>query len=178
MAYLVMTMPKDLAGRVVDVLVGRPLVWVGRRVERRAKRRVRRAVPALPEPPAWLAPFLPFVGITLLVIVELVQQVDLPVDDGSRRSRERAEPEAERCPDPTETDDAVREALETLEVEYPPMPPQEDVEAAYRERVKETHPDAGGDAEEFIAVREAWERVENGEELRQGTEDMEVTKQS
>jgi ferredoxin len=33
---------------------------------------------------------------------------------------------------------------------------------AYRERVKETHPDQGGSTEAFLAVKTAFERVENG----------------
>ena len=33
---------------------------------------------------------------------------------------------------------------------------------AYRERVKETHPDQGGSTEEFLAVKTAFERIENG----------------
>jgi ferredoxin len=34
---------------------------------------------------------------------------------------------------------------------------------AYRERVKETHPDRGGSASEFRAVQEAYERIKSGE---------------
>ena len=33
---------------------------------------------------------------------------------------------------------------------------------AYRERVKEAHPDQGGSTEEFLAVKTAFERIENG----------------
>jgi len=33
---------------------------------------------------------------------------------------------------------------------------------AYRERVKETHPDQGGSTEEFLAVKTAFERIEDG----------------
>lgn len=33
---------------------------------------------------------------------------------------------------------------------------------AYRERVKEAHPDHGGSTEEFLAVKTAFERIENG----------------
>jgi len=39
----------------------------------------------------------------------------------------------------------------------------ETIETAYRERVKEAHPDAGGSTEEFIAVKEAY-RVLTGED--------------
>lgn len=34
-----------------------------------------------------------------------------------------------------------------------------DIQRAYRERVKETHPDRGGDKEEFKAITEAYERL-------------------
>ena len=33
---------------------------------------------------------------------------------------------------------------------------------AYRERVKDAHPDQGGSTEEFLAVKTAFERIENG----------------
>jgi len=36
---------------------------------------------------------------------------------------------------------------------------EEDIERAYRERVKEAHPDQGGSVEEFRAVRMAYERL-------------------
>ncbi|MBX0322235.1 2Fe-2S iron-sulfur cluster binding domain-containing protein [Halomicroarcula sp. F13] len=39
-----------------------------------------------------------------------------------------------------------------------------DIVDAYRERVKETHPDQGGSAEAFQAVQDAYERIENGYE--------------
>jgi curved DNA-binding protein CbpA len=58
--------------------------------------------------------------------------------------------------------------LETLDVEFPPAPSQEEVKAAYRERAVETHPDQGGDAERFIEVQEAWERLPEREELSDG----------
>ena len=51
----------------------------------------------------------------------------------------------------------VAEAYETLGLE--PGADLEAVQGAYRERVKETHPDLGGDPEAFIRVREAYERV-------------------
>ncbi|WP_136715879.1 ferredoxin Fer [Halorientalis salina] len=38
----------------------------------------------------------------------------------------------------------------------------DEVLEAYRERVKEVHPDQGGSAREFQAVREAYERIEAG----------------
>jgi ferredoxin len=39
---------------------------------------------------------------------------------------------------------------------------EEEIEAAYRERVKQAHPDHGGSAEEFRAVKTAYERLEAG----------------
>lgn len=38
---------------------------------------------------------------------------------------------------------------------------QSDVKAAYRERVKETHPDSGGDEEEFKRVNRAYEALKD-----------------
>jgi len=40
---------------------------------------------------------------------------------------------------------------------------QDELLAAYRERVKETHPDHGGSARAFQAVKTAYERIEAGE---------------
>lgn len=40
----------------------------------------------------------------------------------------------------------------------------EEIEQAYRERVKDAHPDHGGSAEEFRAVRRAYERLKAGYE--------------
>jgi hypothetical protein len=50
--------------------------------------------------------------------------------------------------------DPVQEAFDTLGL--PPGADEERVEAAYRERVKEVHPDQGGDREAFSEVREAY----------------------
>ncbi|QZY00151.1 J domain-containing protein [Halobaculum rubrum] len=49
---------------------------------------------------------------------------------------------------------AVAAAFDTLEL--PTTADQEAVEGAYREKVKETHPDQGGSREAFSAVREAY----------------------
>ena len=35
----------------------------------------------------------------------------------------------------------------------------DEIKKAYRRRAKETHPDAGGDAQEFMAVRTAWKAL-------------------
>ncbi|MFC7081511.1 ferredoxin Fer [Halorussus caseinilyticus] len=40
----------------------------------------------------------------------------------------------------------------------------EEIEQAYRERIKEAHPDQGGSVEEFKAVRRAYERIKAGYE--------------
>lgn len=50
-----------------------------------------------------------------------------------------------------------REAYETLGLT--PGADQADVRRAYREKVKEVHPDRGGDEEQFRAVTEAYERL-------------------
>lgn len=55
-------------------------------------------------------------------------------------------------PEPSE--DGVAAAFATLGL--PPTATGEDVRRAYRERVKEVHPDHGGDAEAFERVRQAY----------------------
>ena len=40
---------------------------------------------------------------------------------------------------------------------------EDEIEEAYRRRVKETHPDHGGSAEEFQMVRDAYEKITSGE---------------
>ncbi|WP_115864745.1 ferredoxin Fer [Halorussus litoreus] len=52
--------------------------------------------------------------------------------------------------------------FEVLSVD--PDADDEAVEQAYRERVKEAHPDQGGSVEEFRAVRRAYERIEAGDQ--------------
>jgi ribosome-binding protein aMBF1 (putative translation factor) len=52
---------------------------------------------------------------------------------------------------------AKQEAYEILGVE--PGASQEDIEAAYRERAKEAHPDTGGSKQEFLEVQEAYETL-------------------
>jgi curved DNA-binding protein CbpA len=54
----------------------------------------------------------------------------------------------------------VASAFEVLGVD--PDADAEAVEAAYRRRVKETHPDHGGSAEAFRRVRRAYEAIESG----------------
>lgn len=51
--------------------------------------------------------------------------------------------------------------FEVLDVE--PDADDETIEQAYRRKVKEVHPDAGGSAEAFQAVREAYERIQSGD---------------
>lgn len=50
-----------------------------------------------------------------------------------------------------------RDPYEVLGVR--PDTPVEIIEDYYRARVKRVHPDAGGDAEEFKAVQQAWEAI-------------------
>lgn len=45
------------------------------------------------------------------------------------------------------------------ELDLPPDASQADVKHAYRERVKETHPDSGGDEEEFKRVNRAYDTL-------------------
>ena len=51
--------------------------------------------------------------------------------------------------------------FEVLRVD--PDADEEEIKDAYRERMKETHPDQGGSARAFQAVREAYEQVMSGE---------------
>jgi ferredoxin len=50
--------------------------------------------------------------------------------------------------------------FETLQID--PNADEAEVEQAYRRRVKETHPDQGGSAREFQAVRAAYEAIQGG----------------
>jgi len=54
--------------------------------------------------------------------------------------------------------DSAREAFATLGL--PPTADEDAVKAAYRERIKDVHPDHGGDRETFEAVREAYAAVQ------------------
>lgn len=56
--------------------------------------------------------------------------------------------------DETDEIDSVRDAFATLGLQ--PTASEDEVKAAYRERIKEVHPDHGGDRETFEAVREAY----------------------
>ncbi len=51
----------------------------------------------------------------------------------------------------------------------------EEIERAYRERVKEAHPDQGGSVEEFQAVRAAYERLLAGEHESEDEEEATAT---
>jgi ferredoxin len=64
----------------------------------------------------------------------------------------------------------VPSPFEILSVD--PGASDEEIERAYRERVKETHPDHGGSLEAFQSVREAYERILSGE--ADGTERQRV----
>ena len=69
--------------------------------------------------------------------------------DGGRRAAED--------PRRTRTGMGRREAIETLDVEADAS--QETIKRAYRERVKEVHPDSGGDEETFKRVNRAYETL-------------------
>ncbi|MFB6194011.1 MAG: J domain-containing protein [Halobaculum sp.] len=58
------------------------------------------------------------------------------------------------APDPREAGDPIRAAFETLGVA--PGADADRVEAAYRDRVKEVHPDQGGSREAFSELQEAY----------------------
>lgn len=168
-------MAQNWLGRLADALLGPPVEWIGRRVEQR----VRRAVPELPELPWWAVPVVVVAAMVGAVLVEAIGG-----QEGSS-ARERATPEPQATAErgtTTERDESDAEeivaALEMLDVEYPPAPSQGDVRAAYRERAMETHPDQGGDAERFVEVREAWERLPEREELSGGGGDGDVTQES
>lgn len=163
--------------RALGWVLGPPIRWAGRRVERRVRlhvalveREVRRALPELPEPPAWLVPFVVAVSVIGAVVAERFAG-----PDPERTERERAEPEPEATAErgttsatdgsedvqaAEEAETPVQDALDVLGVERPPAPEKGDVKAAYRSLAVETHPDQGGSAERFIEVREAWEAVE------------------
>jgi len=68
---------------------------------------------------------------------------------------------------PTLLPPGVASPFEILGVE--PDADEETVESAYRRRVKESHPDHGGSAEEFQAVRAAYEEIITGEADRYRT---------
>ena len=64
-----------------------------------------------------------------------------------------------RTREPGPADDGMRprEAYDTLGLD--PDASQDAIRSAYRERVKETHPDSGGDEETFKRVTEAYETL-------------------
>lgn len=94
-----------------------------------------------------------------------------------RRLEELLEEElAQRRTPPVDVDRAVRAVMGALfNMVFGPMPPpftselallrldaiptEEALRAAWRRRARETHPDAGGSAEDFAAVRAAAERL-------------------
>lgn len=79
-------------------------------------------------------------------------------DDGPFGSRRARGPRAGPGPRPPReggSGPSVAEAADTLDVS--PNADEATVRAAYRERVKEVHPDSGGDEAEFRAVNDAYE---------------------
>jgi hypothetical protein len=145
-----------------------PVVW---RLGQLVEDRVRRIGRELPKPPRWL-------GIVTIAVGGVLSLSAWVIGKDDETASERATAEPERCSDPSEPSDDVQEvveALDTLGVEYPPVPDESDAREAWRERAVETHPDGGGDAEAFKEAREAWERVETGGELSGWHDDGEVT---
>jgi len=65
-------------------------------------------------------------------------------------------PEVDFGPDPESTAGPDPTAAAFAELGVPTDAGLEEVKAAYRRRVKETHPDQGGDEDEFKRVREAY----------------------
>ncbi|WP_324758745.1 J domain-containing protein [Haloarcula sp. GH36] len=63
-------------------------------------------------------------------------------------------PEVTLGPDPEESEDPAMHAFEELGLDYGATAAE--IRSAYRERVKEVHPDHGGDEDEFKRVREAY----------------------
>lgn len=156
--------------RVVGYVLGPPVEFVGRLVERR----VERAVGQLPEPPIWTVPLLVVAGVVGAVVLE-----ERDSDKEGEGNPSGAVGDGGAFPDPSEGDgrSEVEEALDVLGVEYPPVPEKSDVKAEYRSLVVEAHPDVGGDAERFKEVRAAWETVADREELSDGPADVEVTRE-
>lgn len=158
------------AGKWVSRRTVEPVVY---RLGQLAERRVRRVGRELPEPPRWIGAAAVVVTGALSLSAWLVEE-----RRSSSTASERATAEPERGSDPSEPSESVRElarALDTLGVEYPPVPDESDARAAWRREARKRHPDAGGDAEAFKEAQAAWERVEEGGELSAGNADGEVT---
>lgn len=162
---------ESLASRVGKWVAERtvePVVW---RLGQLVEDRVRRVGRELPEPPRWL-------GIAVIAVGGVLSLSAWVIGAGDETASERATAKPERCSDPSEPSEEVRElarALDTLGVSYPPVPTESDAREAWRERAVEAHPDGGGDAEAFKKAREAWVRIETGEELSGWHDDGEVT---
>ena len=76
--------------------------------------------------------------------------------EASAASFESAEQTKTRSPS---QDPVRRRHLEVLGLDASGEYTQDEIKKAYRKRAKETHPDAGGDAQEFIDVRAAWKAL-------------------
>lgn len=157
--------------RAADWVFARTVEPVVLRLGQLVERRVHRVGSQLPDPPRWT-------GAAAAVTAGVLSLSAWLIEGRNETASERATAEPERCSDPSEPSDDVQEvveALDTLGVEYPPVPDESDAREAWRERAVETHPDAGGDAEAFKEAREAWVRIETGEELSAGRDDGGVT---
>jgi hypothetical protein len=157
--------------RATDWVFARTVEPAVLRLGQLVERRVYRVGSQLPDPPRWI-------GAAAAVAAGVLSLSAWLIEGRDETASERATAEPERCSDPSEPSDDVQEvveALDTLGVEYPPVPDESDAREAWRERAVETHPDAGGDAEAFKEAREAWVRIETGEELSAGRDDGGVT---
>lgn len=81
---------------------------------------------------------------------------------GPGRSRTRSGTGGRRRPGTTSATDGMarRRALAVLDLEA--NPDHEDLRAAYRRRVMETHPDGGGDEDAFKRVQAAYDALDGG----------------
>ena len=99
---------------------------------------------------------------TLFVVVVVVSSVSFAVPVGSSSQQLVRGPPNDALADairsspapPEESTDPTMRAFEELGLDYGATPAE--VKSAYRQRVKEVHPDHGGDEDEFKRVREAY----------------------
>lgn len=117
--------------------------------------------------PVAAVPFPVFAGLALLFWHH--HRVGVQVQTGRRRRRVAGD-QRQTTSDRQRTTNgaggrdrgmAAMEAREVLGVDASASPAE--IERAYRERVKEVHPDQGGDEEAFKRVREAYEQLGSGE---------------
>jgi len=131
----------------------RPVGFVFERVKREVDRVVDEK---LPKPPWWLVPVI----VSLSAVVTVYAH--------SRNQSEQSEPEpkvAAECGPTNDGGDDLDEALSRIGYQRPPMPDRWEVEEEYRELVIEAHPDQGGDAERFKELQNAWNTIDERQQL-------------